>query len=48
MLWNYVMDIVSYYMPEVFGDIYYRACYNLPEAVVAVLISSLFWCVVLL
>ena len=38
MLWNYLMDIVSYYLPEVFWDIYYRVCYNLPEAVVAVLI----------
>lgn len=38
ILWNYVMDIVSYYLPEAFWDIYYRVCYNLPEAVIAVLI----------
>ena len=38
MLWNYVLDIISYYLPEAVWDIYYRVCYDLPEAVVAVLI----------
>ena len=38
MLWNYLMDIVSYYLPEAFWDMYYNVCYDLPEAVVAVLI----------
>ncbi|MBR2037210.1 MAG: hypothetical protein IKK03_16100 [Lachnospiraceae bacterium] len=38
MLWNYAVDIISYYLPEAFWDIYYQVCYDLPEAVVAVLI----------
>lgn len=38
MLWNYLMDIVSYYLPEAFWDMYYNVCYDLPEVVVAVLI----------
>lgn len=38
MLWNYLLDIISRFLPHEFYYIIYDFCYSLPEAVVAVLI----------
>lgn len=38
LLWNYVLDVISWILPYEIYDIVWRFCYDLPEAIVAVVI----------
>ena len=41
LLWNYVLDILGWLLPHEIWDIVWSLCYDLPEAIVAVLIILL-------
>lgn len=38
LLWNYLLDILSWILPHEIWDIVWSLCYDLPEAIIAVLI----------
>ena len=38
LLWNYVLDILGWILPHEIWDIVWSICYDLPEAIIAVLI----------